>query len=153
FAALERAASTAQWHADAASRLIIWIGDQGNRRPGKYVTPAGELIETKTAQSVIDAIRQADARLRADSSLPTTKTRFVAIQVQGTSKSRAERSQFLKDAASIQHGLGESVFKTIPARRGQDSAVLTDSIIRQVGIATNAIREARAMVSGTLGGE
>jgi hypothetical protein len=154
FAALERAARTAQWSANAANRLIIWIGDHGNRPAGKYSTAAGELIETKTAQSVIDAIKGADSRLPV-----APRTRFVAIQVQGgaTASSRADFRRFTQDAEQIGRGLGEDVFKTIPARGNQplnqERTALTNAILQQTSSIFEAIAYVRQTVGSSLGGE
>jgi hypothetical protein len=161
FAALERAASTAQWRPDAANRLIIWIGDHGNRAAGKYVTPAGELIETKTAQSVIDAIQGADARLRGGSAAGGggTKTRFVAIQVQGGANAASQQDfrKFRLDADAIGTGLGEKAFTNIPApnirNADQEATALVDSIARQINKSVDAVADARQLVQGALGGD
>jgi hypothetical protein len=161
FAALERAASEAQWRPEAANRLIIWIGDHGNRPAGRYTTPAGELVETKTAQSVIDAIKSADARLRGNTSATggATKTRFVAIQVQGgaTAASQQDFKKFRDDADAIGRGLGETQFKNIPAGANrnpdQEVAALVDSIASQIDSSVSAVTRAREIVRGALGGD
>jgi hypothetical protein len=161
FAALQRAASEAQWRPDAANRLIIWVGDHGNRPAGKYTTPAGELVETKNAESVIEAIKGADERLRNASGAAGggTKTRFVALQVQGgaTNASQNDFRQFRMDAESISKHLGEGVFKTIPAtpsqNPNQDSSKLIESVFRQIESSVRASVVARQLVQGALGGD
>jgi hypothetical protein len=162
FAALERAAKTANWRREAANRLIIWIADHGNRPPGTKI-PAGSLTETKTAQSVVDAIKEADARLRGSGNATGggTKTRFLAIQVKGGATGAGVSDQFFQkfrqDAEAIRQGLGETTFTTIPSAvtRGatQDQPALVDAITTQVDRSVAAVAEARRMVLGALGGE
>jgi uncharacterized protein YjbI with pentapeptide repeats len=161
FAALERAASHAAWRVEAANRLIIWIGDHGNRDVGKHRTAVGELIETKTAQSVVDAIKERDARLRENTRATGagTKTHFLAIQLRtGTSTPASEQSslKFRQDAEAIRRGLGETTFSTIQAAvnrsSDRDQSALVNSISSQIDLIFNAVAEAR-QVAGALGGD
>lgn len=161
FAALERAANTAAWDPEAAQRLIIWIADHGNRAPGTYTTAAGQLTEMKAAQSVVDAMRAADARRRANSRGITTKTHFAAIQVQGgataSSQSQLYFRKFRQDAEAIEQLLGEKAFQTIPAPSNanaqQELALLTRTIADQITRNVEAVDETRQAVQGALGGD
>jgi hypothetical protein len=161
FAALERAAGAAQWDPEAAQRLIIWIADHGNREPGTYTTAAGQVVESKTVQTVVDAIRAADARRGETNSGITTKTHFVAIQVQGGfthSKISDEYFRKFREAAeAIGQQLGEKIFQSIPATSNmnvqQEVNILTRSISEQITRNVEAFVEARQAVLGALGGD
>jgi hypothetical protein len=161
FAALERAVSQAAWRPDAAQRLIIWIADHGNRPPGTYHTNGGyTLVEDKTAQNVINAIRAVDQRMKESSTDGQgTKTRFVALQVKGGSRAsnQKEFAQFVTDAKTISDALGEHIFETIPAPASisgeAEIAGLRDAIAAQIDRNVKAAMEARRAVIGALGGD
>ena len=160
FASLERAISTANWSPEAAQRLIIWIGDHGNRPPGTYHTKGGyTLVEDKTAQNVVAAIQAVDQQMKANASAAGTKTRFVALQVQGgvTASSQAEFRKFRTDADTISSVIGEHVFRTIPAPTNMSGArevdALRDTIAAQINLSVNAVAQARDVVLGALGGD
>lgn len=164
FAALERAATNANWSVEAAQRLIIWIGDHGNREPGAYRTAKGKysLTEERTAQTVIAAIEKIDERMRANAAASGgtgTKTRFVSIQVQGGGRGSQDDhfTKFRKDADAIGLGLGERVFKTIPApgnmKQEQEVEALTRKIADQIQLNIEAARVVGEAVRGALGGD
>jgi hypothetical protein len=160
FAALERAANSAQWRPDAAQRLIVWIADHGNRPSGTYTTAAGTLVETKTARSVTDAIQGADKRLLSSGATAgAAHTRFVALQVQGgvTASSQADFQRFRQNADEINGILGEKVYKTIAAgakqNLNQELETLSTSIARQITNNVEAFVDARQTVVGALQGD
>jgi hypothetical protein len=160
FAALERAITEANWRADAAQRLVVWIADHGNRPPGTYHTRGGyTLVEDKTAQNVIDAIHRVDERMKAAAtSGQATKTRFVALQVKGGSRAatQAEFAKFVADAHAISAALGENVFETIPAPAtvAGDAEVseLRNAIANQIGLNVGTARRLTQGVVETLEG-
>jgi hypothetical protein len=161
FAALERAISQAKWRPDAAQRLVIWIGGRGNRPPGTYRTNAGyALVEDKTAQNVIAAIRAVDERMKSTSAIGVgTRTRFVALQVKGGPRvSRQEEFvKFRTDAKAISDALGGDIFQTIPApnniSREAEVAKLTDAIAAQIALSVKAATRTRDAVAAALGGD
>jgi hypothetical protein len=161
FAALERAISQANWRPDAAQRLVIWIADHGNRAPGTYRTNGGyTLVEDKTAQNVINAIRAVDARMKsASANGQGTKTRFVALQVKGGSRASHQQEfiKFVTDAKAISAALGEDIFETIPAPANiggeAEIAALRDAIAAQIGNNVKAAMELRNAVTRGLEGD
>jgi hypothetical protein len=160
FAALERAISNANWRPNAAQRLVIWIADHGNRAPGTYHTNGGyTLVETKTAQNVIDAIRGVDQRIKAASGGQGTHTHFVALQVKGGSKGAHQRdfAQFVTDARNISEALQEHTFVSIPAPANlsgeEEVAKLRDAIAAQIDRNVKTAAETRRMVTGALEGD
>jgi hypothetical protein len=161
FAALERAALNANWSPDAAQRLVIWIGDHGNRKPGTYRTNGGfDLTEDKTAEHVAAALKKGDERMRSVSPSAATKTRFIAIQVQGAAGRGPEDEQFKKfreDANAIGAGVGEQVLKTIPAPRnmniGDEVNTLTRKIADQIQTNIDTFQKASEGVRGALAGD
>jgi hypothetical protein len=158
FAALERAVSTAQWRPEAAQRLIVWIGNYGNRPAGKHTTAAGALVEDRTARTVVEAIQAGD-RQRRDSSLLATKTRFAAIQVRGGERDtrQPDFEKFSLDAEAIRQGLGENVFKTTLVGPNQtvkqETAALVTSISRHLDQTLAAIAAILSFPGETLGGD
>jgi hypothetical protein len=160
FAALERAVLQAQWRPDAAHRLIIWIGERGSRPTGTYRTNGGyTLVEDKTAQNVIAAIRVVDEQMKSASPIGTgTKTRFVALQVKGGARAphQEELTKFRTDAETISSALGEDIFKTtsISANLGgkAEVAALTDAITAQIAVNVNTVTQARNALLGVLSG-
>lgn len=160
FAALERAALNAQWRPNAANRLLIWIGDHGNRAAGRHRTVAGELEETRTADTVVAAIKAADEKLRRLPNAPgaLTNTRFVALQVQGgAATGHPDFQKFREDAEKIKAGLHETAFNSIPATvgqgAGQDAAALVGTIAKQLDQTIAAAITSRDLVLRSLGGD
>jgi hypothetical protein len=169
FAALERAVTTANWNTEGAQRLVVWIGDHGNRKPGSYHTNGGfNLVEDKSASNVISAIQTLDERFRAAAVNAGTvaadakgnTTRFVALQVQGGGRNAAQDDYFKKfreDADAISGALGEKVFKTIPAPSNMNVPSEVDALAQKIGDQIlqniNATAELRNAVAGALSGD
>jgi hypothetical protein len=170
FAALERAITTANWTAEGAQRLVIWIGDHGNRRTGTQRTNGGyDLTEDKTANNVTSTIKAIDERFRniavnqgtMVSGAAGSKTRFVALQVLGGGGKAATQDEYFKkfreDADAISKELGERIFKTIPAASNMNVQAEVDALAQKIGDqilqnidATAAVRDA---VAGALSGD
>jgi hypothetical protein len=170
FAALERAITTANWTAEGAQRLVIWIGDHGNRKTGTSRTNGGfDLTEDRTANNVISAIKTIDERFRAaavssgtmSSGALGSKTRFVALQVLGGGGRTTTQDEYFKkfsnDADAISKELGEKIFKTIPAPSSMNVQAEVDALALKLGEQISQNIEATAFlrdaVAGALSGD
>ncbi|NPU13068.1 VWA domain-containing protein [Bradyrhizobium sp. 83002] len=170
FAALERAIATANWTSEGSQRLVIWIGDHGNRKLGTHRTNGGfDVTEERSANHVTAAIKNIDDRFRnlavnqgtLASGAAGSKTRFVALQVLGGGGRAATQDDYFKkfreDADAISSALGERVFKTIPAASNMNVQAEVDALAQKIGDqilqnidATAAVRDA---VAGALSGD
>jgi hypothetical protein len=170
FAALERAVTTANWNAEGSQRLVIWIGDHGNRKPGSYHTLGGfDIVEDKSVSNVVSAIQGIDERFRAAAAAAGStpggatgnKTRFVALQVLGGGGRNANQDEYFKkfreDADAISSQLGERVFKTIPASSTMNVQAEADALALKLGdqIQQNidATARVRDAVAGAMSGD
>ena len=107
YAAIIRAIepSSARWRRDAGIRLVIWIGDVGNRNVGQHSTRGGGLNETVGIEEVAAALTQASAT-------GLTQIRLAAINVPSKEARFQEnnRRDFTEDYEALRNALEGSDF-------------------------------------------
>lgn len=132
FAALARAIEPGylDWSPEAGLRIVIWIGDIGNRDRGEQATrgPGGTLTEAMDARAVADAVMAA---------LPPEARAAIllgAINVPGRGGDAA-REDFLRDYAEVSGILGAEYLPQLPAlsvtTSGSDAAEVTETRVRE----------------------
>lgn len=122
FAALVKATSDAEWDPESAFKVVVWIGDHGNRPKGTHKTNGGfTLNETVDETDVVAALAE-------------KKASFAAIQVRGAYR-EAENRRMVANAEAIVARLGskdprQAPFKVLTA--DTTAAATPDEITNKV---------------------
>lgn len=132
FAALARSIEPGylDWSDEAGIRLVVWIGDIGNREPGEHTTRGA----TPKLTEAMDALALADAVM---TSVPDDRRSVIilgAINVPGRGGDEA-RDDFLRDYAEVADILADEYLPQLPAlsvtTSGSDAERVAQSRIRE----------------------
>ncbi len=149
YAALARAIEPGylDWSPDAGIRLVIWIGDIGNRDPGDHKARG----RFPTVTEAVDAGTVADTVLTAVPEGSGTAIVMAAINVPGRGGAAA-KDDFLKDYAAVTGILEAEGKAQLPAltvsASGADAAAVAETRVREaLEDLVNIIRTGEARVS------
>jgi len=136
-----------KWATDSLLRLVVWIGDHGNRDLGPHPTPTGGQVEEfVSAPDVFKTLKSNNAA-------------FTALQVRGDRWSDAINPDFAHDAESIIAGMGAQhlPLRVIDTREEfSESSVrrAVESKLQEIIDTSTLLREHTTLVSGpNSGGE
>nr|VFJ44647.1 MAG: hypothetical protein BECKFM1743A_GA0114220_100198 [Candidatus Kentron sp. FM]VFJ45002.1 MAG: hypothetical protein BECKFM1743C_GA0114222_100198 [Candidatus Kentron sp. FM]VFK06629.1 MAG: hypothetical protein BECKFM1743B_GA0114221_100218 [Candidatus Kentron sp. FM] len=107
-----------KWAPDSLLRLVVWIGDHGNRELGSHTTPTGGQLEEYVSTGDVS------------NTLKRNNAAFTAVQVTGDRQSDFANSDFVHDAQAIIDSMGTD--QHLPLRQAKMEGEFNANEFRRV---------------------